>query len=293
MKDKQIANKKALNTRYTYYNKKDDRGEKNKMKKYKIVFGNRRFMACKKLGMKTIPAMIDGKVNSILINNIETTENIRTNIGNVAELMTSIKERGLLQPISLATETNTKDFIIDNTIENIQRKDISPIELGKVCKKLHDKFDMSQSEVAARLGIGPTVVNTAMRLYAQVPAGFTNNIGYCKGGRVKHNQISVITAKLLIQTRVSKTILEQMFELAYKNELGKEHVKIFSSLVKNGIKPEIAIKEVMKAQSLVVHMAAKKDEIAKLREKYEGESQALIISKIIKGIYPAEPKLVY
>jgi len=263
-------------------------------KKYKIVFGNRRLAACKKLGMKTISAIINGKTANIPLDNVETTENIRTRIGDVSDLMRSIKERGLLQPIGLSTDSQAKDFLIDNTVENIQRKDISPIELGRACRSLCEKFDMSQSECAARLGVSMSVINTAIRLWNQVPKKYRHSIGYLKGGNNKKNIVSVSVAKIITNARTTKEISEEMFNAAVKHDLGAEHANILVALVVgNNIPVKEAIKEVLKAQTFVVHTTARKAELKKLRERYPGETQSLIVTKIIKGIYPSEPDLLY
>ena len=71
-----------------------------------LVYGSRRLDACKKLGWNTIPSVVnrDGKITleDIPINSIKILDNvriIRNHAKDVSELMSSIKQDGLLEPI--------------------------------------------------------------------------------------------------------------------------------------------------------------------------------------------------
>ncbi len=123
----------------------------------------------------------------------------RTEFDPVAleELSSSIEEHGLIQPLIVSQE-GAEDFILiagerrwrasqlaglekvpvvvkqDVTalemlelalIENIQREDLNAIEEGLAYKQLMDEFNMTQAEVAKRVGKGrPTVANTVRLL---------------------------------------------------------------------------------------------------------------------------------
>ncbi len=88
--------------------------------KYQIVAGERRFIAAKRAGLKTIPA---------LIKNVEDEE--------AAEIA---------------------------LIENIQRKDLNPIEEAKAYKNLIDAFHYTQEELAKRIGKDRATIANSLRL---------------------------------------------------------------------------------------------------------------------------------
>lgn len=110
----------------------------------------------------------------------------------MAELTESVKEKGILQPILLrpngkgyklvcgerryraATAAGLKDIpavireLTDDEalelqiIENLQRKDVNPMEEGSAFKMLKDKFSIE--EIAHRIGKGPAYVAQRMKL---------------------------------------------------------------------------------------------------------------------------------
>ena len=114
----------------------------------------------------------------------------------MAALAESIGENGLLQPIAVrAKKTGPGDVIIagerrwraarmagldevpvlikDVTdeqaaalalIENLQREDLDPIEVAEGCKKLIERYGLTQEEAAKRLGKSRSAITNAMRL---------------------------------------------------------------------------------------------------------------------------------
>jgi len=144
---------------------------------------------------------------------VHHTENVRNEVGDITELAASIRQQGLVQPI-VVTEHPAKpgkylilaghrraaaaasiplaqvaclirhdagapeDHIALMLVENMQRRDLSPVEKARAMKKLID-HGMSQSEVARRIGVTPGSVNNYVMLLdlspdelAEVEAGF-------------------------------------------------------------------------------------------------------------------------
>ena len=112
----------------------------------------------------------------------------------IEELATSIKEYGVIQPIIVTkqkdyyqivagerrwraakkagiseipaivreyTEQRNKEIAL---IENIQREDLNPIEKAKALKELINKYDMTQQELADKLGISRSGIANTMRI---------------------------------------------------------------------------------------------------------------------------------
>jgi ParB family chromosome partitioning protein len=112
----------------------------------------------------------------------------------IEELASSIKEKGVIQPLLVRQRGESYELIagerrwraaqqagigevpvivreISDTetlevslIENIQREDLNPLEEAEAYKKLIEKFDHTQEELAARLGKNRSTVANSLRL---------------------------------------------------------------------------------------------------------------------------------
>ena len=94
----------------------------------------------------------------------------------MAALAESIGENGLLQPIAVRAMAGLDEvpvLIKDVTdeqaaalalIENLQREDLDPIEVAEGCKKLIERYGLTQEEAAKRLGKSRSAITNAMRL---------------------------------------------------------------------------------------------------------------------------------
>lgn len=110
------------------------------------------------------------------------------------ELTASIKEHGIIQPIVVTKDSNQYEIIAGErrfqaaklaglqtvpvivrdateqqklelaVIENVQRHDLDPIEEAKSYLKLAEDFDLSQEEVAAKMGKSRSAVANKLRL---------------------------------------------------------------------------------------------------------------------------------
>ena len=88
--------------------------------RFRIIAGERRFAACRSLGLRTVPCIV------------------RT----VAD-----QSRLILQ-----------------LIENLQRKDLNPVEEARAFKRLMDEFNLTQRDLAERLGKSLAAVNQTLRI---------------------------------------------------------------------------------------------------------------------------------
>lgn len=116
----------------------------------------------------------------------------------MAALAESIGENGLLQPIAVRAKKTGPGYVIiagerrwraarmagldevpvlikDVTdeqaaalalIENLQREDLDPIEVAEGCKKLIERYGLTQEEAAKRLGKSRSAVTNSLRLLA-------------------------------------------------------------------------------------------------------------------------------
>lgn len=110
------------------------------------------------------------------------------------ELVSSIKEKGVLQPIlvrrsdsgfeiiagerrfraakalgldkipAMVKEVKDEDALIISLIENIQRQELNPIEEAHAFTRLLDKFNLNQDDIAKALGKDKATVSNILRL---------------------------------------------------------------------------------------------------------------------------------
>lgn len=122
----------------------------------------------------------DTNQTTILISKIKISENPRTEFNDetLKELAESISKNGQLQPILIDKDNNliagerrlraikllgknkisaivykgtAKDLNVLSVLENIQREDLSTLDLGNACFKLKNEHGWSQNEIAKHL----------------------------------------------------------------------------------------------------------------------------------------------
>lgn len=74
------------------------------------------------------------------------------------------KKAGLQKVPVIIREAGDKEKLELAITENIQRHDLNPIEEAKAYKKLQDEFEMSQDEVAVKMGKSRSAISNKMRL---------------------------------------------------------------------------------------------------------------------------------
>lgn len=135
------------------------------------------------------------KTGLIKLNEIKHIENSRMRKeDDVSDLMFDIEQRGLLQNIGVRAGDNAlifrnrrvkafeklgydvinADFFDDitdselllmNLAENIKRKNIGSIEVGRICKMLRDDEGMTTTEIGVKLGISKGRVQSCVSAY--------------------------------------------------------------------------------------------------------------------------------
>ncbi len=216
-------------------------------------------------------------VKEIDISKIKVLRNSRTFEGDVSDLMRSIEKDGLLHPIGvyekdkdyilaygfrrlqaykklgwktipsviIPEEFSTEDLMTKNTLENIHRKDITPIELGKVCDDFI-KHGFTDSEVAAKLHIPASRVKTSLRLLRNIPKKFWNLIGFIERGMPNKGKIPANVATAILALTLSIKDMEFVLNEVRKNNFALRHIYILKGLLRTGMTVDEAIKEVKK-----------------------------------------------
>jgi ParB family chromosome partitioning protein len=124
----------------------------------------------------------------------------------LAELVASVREYGVLQPVllrrvgvdsyeliagerrfraaqevglraipALVREYSDPQMLEVALIENVQREDISPVEAAKAYRRLNSEFGMTQTEIARRVGKAQSTIANTLRLLA-LPASILESL---------------------------------------------------------------------------------------------------------------------
>lgn len=206
----------------------------------------------------------------------------------LAELADSIKEKGIIQPlvvrkldedyqiiagerrwraaqkaglkeVPVVIQDVSEDWALEMAlIENIQREDLNPIEEAEAYRNLMDSFDLSQEEVAKRVGRERSTVANMLRLL-RLPGGVRKD--------VISGQLSMGHARALLALEQDEDILEAREEVLKKQlsvrdcEALVKRIKRFGKVVKapaklepdpNLVHLEKALKQVLGTQAKIV-----------------------------------------
>ena len=150
------------------------------------------------------------QIQEVNIKDIRILESGRFRINNLQDLMESIKQVGLIQPITLRrsdmavvcgnrrlsackklgwktipailTDVTNKELFLSNLSENMKRKNVSTIEIGRMCHGLSKGIlideKMSISEIATRLGMTGSRVKTCIFAFEKMPKEFHKDIKF-------------------------------------------------------------------------------------------------------------------
>ena len=118
-------------------------------KGYTVCYGNRRFLACSKLGMKTIAAVVYEDI-----------------------------------------DTTTMDMM--NLAENVQRRQLTLNEVGRYVLLLEDQ-GLVLKEIAVRLGVPYSYVAAAKKCFQDVPKEYRDKIVTTVGVQAKPGKMSIST----------------------------------------------------------------------------------------------------
>lgn len=169
----------------------------------------------------------------------------------MAELISSIKEKGVIQPlvvrqhgdhyqiiagerrwraaqkagldrVPVVIQDVSEDHALEIAlIENIQREDLNPLEEAGAYRYLVDTFDLSQEDVAQRVGKDRSTVANALRLL-RLPEKIKE--------MVTANQLSMGHARALLALERDEDVVEAGNEILRKNLSVRETEKLVKKI---------------------------------------------------------------
>lgn len=264
------------------------------------------------------------EIKEIPLNKIKLAKNSRMNVTDdeIAGLMASIKETGLLQPIGVTksgagfeivygnrrfmavsklgkskipavihANKNEAQNDIQNLTENLQRRNISLTEAGRYMNLLQ-KQGLTPAEIAARLGVTKSYVSSCMVAYSEVPERFRNDLEVKTTNDRKKSagKITISAASAIVNAGKSYGLTrpqkEFLFSEAKTNpEFATENVKKYAAAIKEGKKDPI--QAVPKIRKLAVPIWIEQQEYDRLYDKhvFKGNFRSVneLIIAVIKG----------
>ena len=250
-------------------------------------------------------------ISSIIPNKYQPRKNFDTN--SLEELTASIRERGIIQPIIVRASEDSNDkyeliagerrwqaaqnaglhevpaviLNVDNLkslefaiVENVQRKDLNPIEEAEGYQRLINEFNYDQEKVAKFIGKSRAHISNCIRLLS-LPAKVIEHI--------INDKISPGHAKILVGLDNSELLAEKII----KKKLSVRQAEALARLVKSNksstkskdpnsidIENQLSSKIGMK-----VFLNNKKNNTGTLIFEYKGVDQLDRLIKIIKENY--------
>jgi ParB family transcriptional regulator, chromosome partitioning protein len=253
------------------------------------------------------------QVVDVKINEIDVTENVRLSKGDVEikQLMESIKQHGLKQaigvvktkkgntllygfrrltaykklgyntiPAVVADEVDEKDHLIINTIENIQRRNVTPYELGRICIKLQ-KLGLTVGEISARLNATKGMVDKAIIIYKRVPEGLRDKVAFFGPGvtdikgkvsaQLVYNVMQLAKAAGLSNKEGNELIMAVKEQNMASNEITN-----LAQLLNTGLSIKEALQKNKDYKVIRVDITVKDSEFKALKKKHRANTQDLI-----------------
>ena len=250
-------------------------------------------------------------ISSIIPNKYQPRKNFDKN--SLEELTASVRERGIIQPIIVRASENSNDkyeliagerrwqaaqnaglhevpaviLNVDNLkslefaiVENVQRKDLNPIEEAEGYQRLINEFNYDQDKVAKFIGKSRAHISNCIRLLS-LPAKVIEHI--------INDKISPGHAKILVGLDNSELLAEKII----KKKLSVRQAEALARLVKSNkssIKSKdpnsIDIENQLSSKiGMKVFLNNKKNNTGTLIFEYKGVDQLDRLIKIIKENY--------
>jgi len=230
------------------------------------------------------------EIQNIDVSKIKFEDNsrLKQTKSSSAQLMSSIKEQGLLHPVVVAKKNtgyvivcghrrldaykklalvnkakfktipavinndakNEKKRMVLNLVENLQREDVSMLELGRYFEDLNKKHKLTINEISAATSKPTTFVRDAIQMYKVIPEQFADDIRPSSRGGIKKGKITPVAAnsfanfvKVVGGKSVSKQNRIKILNKLKSKELGAKDMAQMARNVKAGTPMSTALRK--------------------------------------------------
>ena len=187
---------------------------------------------------------------------------------SLSELVDSIKKHGVLQPLTVAhtpaghqiiagerrwraakiagltevpvniVKTTPQGMLEMAIVENVQRTDLNPVDRAQSFDRLISEFNLTNSEIAARVSKSPAFVSNSLRLL-ELPDALKDGLisgviaeGHARAlAAIPNTQAMIEAYKIILKEGGSVRRAEALARI-FKNKLGKKSAKQDSSKAK-------------------------------------------------------------
>lgn len=242
---------------------------------------------------------------------------------NSNELMESIKQNGVLEPILVRKEdrvvicgnrrlsasmklqlkeipvifvsgVSDKELLIMNLTENLQRKDISSIEVGRTCENMlkNSEFKTSIPELATLLGMKSSRLKVCLEAFRSLPAEFRDKVVHLnhsrerKFGDLPENVVSAILNFSRYYKKIDNNELKHLLRKAGEEMWGISKIALIGQLYTQGIPLKKAISLSRDYRQGRINLLFLKTELATILKKEGIRGANELIIKLIKEKYP-------
>lgn len=266
-------------------------------KKYILAFGFRRLAACKKLGHKSILALIhpSKQVKEVEIDEIDVKDNTRLNddTSGFEDLMQSIKDNGLLQPVGVwnIEDLTEEDYLTINIIENIHRKDISPFELSKAVRALM-AVGLNIGQIAVRISQPKSRIISVMTLTKErdIIDEFKSSSFIGENKRNKLGKLPFAVINAIASARTTKANKKSLIDFAKERELSVRETRIIMELLSSGLTFAKAKQLFNKLDLVTTTITYNVEKFAPYKEKYN-KSIGKVIKDMLYGRIPLDTSI--
>ena len=245
--------------------------------------------------------------------------NVRIEKPDVGGMLRSIDQIGLLQPIGvfkegeqyvvymghsrlesfrklgwkkipciLSEHKTEEEYLIANLTENTQRKDVLPIEQGRVFEILKNKYSYSVLELSAKFGLPASVIKKDIRLYQITPDVYKNKVL----GRKTHSQkppgLNVTIASGIAHIYLSPEEKNYLYEYAIKEDLTINDLRVIKHLLSTGmnLKDAINTKDRYWTRNVTVFLIKKEYALFKKEKKSLPKLVAKLLNEHNPDLFP-------
>jgi len=262
------------------------------------------------------------KVNEIELDKIVQIDNLRAKNEDLADLMSSFRSAGLLQPIGVcgnekegyavlwgnrrlaaakklgwktipAILAQEKDIteeqaIVINLVENEHRTQNTVFDLGRGCAALK-KIGLNEHEISSRLSIPLSRIKGAMQDYLNIPEKMRPNVKSLissRDKREKGGKISQITAHNILRFKsefgLSKDEVNKLFEEVRKKEISVEELRIVSRLISMGASAKRAVEDYKKYRVVRTTLVFDKVEFDNIKKSKKNFTSVSFLSDCVE-----------
>ena len=269
------------------------------------------------------------RIELINPNELEFRENVRWRAdSNLSELMESIKQHGIQAPIKAREEDKSivyghrrvaaaiklqldkipvifesgiddRTANILNLLENMQRKDVTSMEIGRQCDSMlkNKKFNISLAELATTLGVSDKRVKICLEAFKRLPEKYRDKVVHLdnsrkrKFGDLPENVVfAILSLCRHSKEKYGSKELDLLLKEAGDNKLTVAHINLIGLLADSGMPVKKAIKELDLYEIARLNFILLRTEMASVKKKEGIFGKRELFNHIIKKEYP---NLVY